>query len=63
MLQWFSSDPRQRYQKIPQSDPDETVSVLHGGLSEEDDLEVCDNYLASPRVPVGGEKSLAHRKC
>ena len=49
VLSWFSSDPRQRYQKIP-SHPDEIVSglLLDGGLSEDEDL-------VSPRVVLDGE--------
>ena len=61
VLLWFFSDPRQKCQKIPHSDPDEIVSaqVLDGGLSEEVDLDlVSDNFLGAPRVELGQ----AHRR-
>ena len=54
VLLWFSSDPRQRCQKTPYSDPDGIVSaqVLDVDLPGDLDL-VSDNSLGPPRVEVG----------
>ena len=61
-LKWFSSGPRQRYQRTLHSDPDEIVAapVLHGGLSEDED-PVSDNSLVSPRLVLDGEVAQVHR--
>ena len=59
VLEWFSSDRRQRYQKILQSDPDETVRGQDlDDLPEDDDL-VADKSLAP--APVAGELDQVRR--